>query len=164
MRAAKETEGARKIKNILHELNDSYTAEIDKFMTKHGRLSIQKRKMVKRFFSSLDQWAHSTSEILSPEEAAVFRLTNFLQNFIENITVIYPETIIHKVGYTETTRHVRVWDREISVSLLPRTAHLSHLHELDIKKFIKSYYADLQKIYASQTDVITYGHTQSSYV
>ena len=31
---------------------------------------------------------------------------------------------------------------------------VSYLHELDIKKFIKSYYADLQNIYASKNDVI----------
>ena len=149
-----EGQGSRKIKDTLHELNDSYVEEINSFMTKHGRLSLQKRKMVKKFFNSLDKWSYSTSEELSPEETAVFRLTDFLQTFIENITVIYPETILHKVGYTESTRHIKTWDKEISVSLLPRTMKVSYLHELDIKKFIKSYYADLQNIYASKNDEI----------
>jgi len=152
--SSEESDEARKIKDILHELNDSYTEEIRTFMTKHGRLSLQKRKIMNKFFNSLDKWSYSTSEILSPEETEVFRLTNFLQTFIENITVIYPETILHKVGYTESTRHSKTWDKEISVSLLPRTMKVSYLHELDIKKFIKSYYADLQNIYASKNDVI----------
>ena len=145
-----ESQGVRELKNLLHETSEGYSREIRKFLLKHGRHNLQQRKRIDAFLGSLDVWSFSASGTLSPTEAKMFNMTDFLQNFIENIAEIYPTSILHRVSYNDTSRHITTWESDIPVIFLPGRLNVSSLHEGDLHKFIKSYYADVQNLYSGK--------------
>ena len=135
-------EEARKLRNLVSSETKQNNTIIKDFIVKNGpKMTRNARKSFVEFLDNpTDLPASSATPLLTDKQNAVFRDLLFAQNAIRNLIEVIPNMIINKVN-TSTINVPAHWN-------------LSHQHNMDIVKFVRSYYEGLSRYYDESISII----------
>lgn len=127
-------EPLRELRNYILENEIKMKNEIKEFIIYHGNM---KKSLQKQIIDFIDNGTtfhmHTSSTLLSGNENTLLQKYKFIQNTIENITMIYPIVLQKNITYNNIP--------------IPKHWNLSKLHASDIVTFVKANYQPLSPFY-----------------
>lgn len=133
------TNEIRNLRNLVSSHTKDNTLLIKNFIIENGpKMTRGAKKSLEEFLSKpTDLPASSATPLLSKEQNAVFRDLLFVQNLIRNIVEVIPNMVLNQVNMSNIN--------------VPRHWNLSMQHNMDIAKFVTTYYYGLSRYYDDES-------------
>lgn len=136
------TKEVRALNDFLVKNNEEMSKELIDFVQKNSGSNVT-RKSIKKFIETINdiaKWSYDDShrnEDIKISDDATYNIANFYKTFIDNFINVFPNIILNKVNYDNTS--------------IPNYYGFSKNHANKLKKFIADYFEKLKPFYGVPT-------------